>query len=989
MTKKKNKTIAFLTGLCLIAVTLFFGGALINVHTFADETSISLSDVVFENSYDINTELSIPKVTETFNGESVEAKVIVRYPDGNAYETKNPTLSQAGKYTVDFLFSKDGELLKSERKDFVVYNDVFSFENSRSSATYDETLNVPGLKVSLASGDTMTFNRVIDLTGLTAEDYLISAYVLPSVEGTLEFSEFSITLTDIVDESKSIKILAEDCGWDEYRGWARAGFNGRYVGHELTSWNDIIHSEEYGAPFSFSFRGLSKRSSLLTFSLNMATYEVYARQTKVVDLNSSTYFPNGLWEGFTNNQVKMSVSVSGNLSAMASFVLTDVIQTDLTADYIDQELYSEIKIDSPETMLQGLVGESYAIPSATAYLNGTKSRVYTSVFYNYYDLENRVNVDCSNGRFKTPKEGLYTIEYKVYNEFGNYTTELVDVYVGESLPSAILMVDNELATKFGYSGSLIKIADYATSGDGLELNTVITVERDGVQKNVFNKGFIADSQGEYVVKYTTTDHVGRIVEESYTVTVTDGEYPVFVEEPALPDFYLGGYDYVFPTLNAVYYGTGEKVVANVRYKVDDGEYTEALSGEKTTINCEGTTGILYVQYYVKLGNEIVSELTMEREIRKVYDGNVMDMSVFFEKSEGIEVEKNENGYSFTAQKDGTIRFIKEQIAQNFSFQLKFDKNNNAWENVTIYLTDSENLDERIAIRFKNNSEKLVMSFGETGEYVEDYGSMSFSYAESSKAVIYNNINCYARRTVNGQTFNGFSSGLIYFEMEIEGVTNASVIDFSRFNGQMLNSVITFDTTRPKIVVSGSFGGKYTLGETVTIARAIACDIFDPNIDSYVTVFSASGQVVTSVDGIKLDKVDFTRDYEILIEEIGEYIVEYAAKGKYDSKMQTIRAKITAIKQNEIPVVTLYGEIVSQAFVGDTISIPEAISYDVDGGELEVIRVVITPALDRLVITDDYDSFVVHQAGTYTILYHTVNSDGEPAYVRFVLDVDKR
>ena len=201
MTKKTNKTIAFLAGLCLMGATLFVGIPLINAHIFADETSILLSDVAFENSYDINTELSIPKVVETFNGESVEAKVIVRYPDGSAYETKNPTLSQAGKYTVDFLFSQNGELLKSERKDFVVYNDVFSFGDSRSSATYDETLSVPGLKVSLASGDTMTFNRVIDLTGLTAEDYLISAYVLPSVEGTLEFSEFSITLTDVVDES--------------------------------------------------------------------------------------------------------------------------------------------------------------------------------------------------------------------------------------------------------------------------------------------------------------------------------------------------------------------------------------------------------------------------------------------------------------------------------------------------------------------------------------------------------------------------------------------------------------------------------------------------------------------------------------------------------------------------------------------------------------------------------------------------------------------
>ncbi len=988
MTKKKIKPIILLFGFCLCVALCWIGLSLTKKNASSEKQTQNLADVTFEAQYDIDTELSIASVVENFEGEDVEAEIVVRFPDGNAYKTQNPVLSQSGTYTVEFMFLKDGELLKSDSRSFTVYENAFSFENEESSAVYDSTLKNPGMKVSLMSGDTITFNHVIDLNGLTKEDSLITAYTLPDTEGSLEFTEFYVTLTDVSDESKSITMMVWYTEWYKMFGYARAGFNNRYVGLEMNAQQgEIIHSGSWGAPFSFSFHGLSQSSGMINFSLDADTCEVYAGSTFVCDLNAPKFFKSGLWEGFTDNKVKLSVTTKGCLGSKSNFVLTNVLGADFNAKYVKEAQLPTIKIVDDKAPLNGVVGGTYDIPEAIAYLGQQEKDVYTSVYYNYYDQENRVNVNYADGKFKTEKVGVYTIEYKAYNQFGEYATKLVHVGVKNELPLPTLTVFENTAQKTGYRGGLIFTADYAVeSSDKLAVRSDVTVQKDGQNVAFENGMFLAESVGTYTVTYTVTDHTGRTVKQSYDVSVSESTNPVFNVYPELPAYYLGGYDYSFPALKAFNYATNETVDTKIRYRIDDGEPQNVDAGKPVVINCTGENGVLKLEYYVTSGETVVSTMTIVKPIVRIYDGYVMDMSKFFECQNGTSVEKNAENYNLNFTTDGSVKFIKEQVAENFILQMCFDDTENQWANAAVYFTDSKNPQERVAIRFQNQGNKFLMSVGEAGKYDYSYQTISFSYSEEKKAIILDDTYYYFRKTVDGEPFNGFSSGLIYVEFEMADVSGESKIELYRFNSQFLNDSITFDTIQPRIIILGDVGGKATVGSEVSISRAMACDIFDPDLNFFVSVYDPSGDPITSKDGVLLLKADPTRDYVITLTELGEYSVEYSAQGTWDNKPQTIRVRLFAIKETEEATITVYGDIVQEAKLGDVVILPTAKAKDVDGKDLKVLKMVLTPSQNRIELDEDYKSFVANQVGVYTVMYYAVNSDGESLCVRFTVEV---
>ena len=973
MSKKK----VWVSLLAFLGLACISSGVIYASYASADQDgSVSFSEVVFQDNYEFGSELVIPKVAETIGGQKIDAEVRVKYPDGSTYGYKDKfALTQAGLYTVDYLFLSEGEFIKKETKNFVVYENLYSFGTSLSSAEYDSTLAQPGLSVKLAAGDTMTFNTIVDLTGYTSWDDLINFRVYPTTKGQMDFLDFYLTLTDIYDETNVVTILANGVSGGDW-----------LYGKAASAGNKEKGSGYYGTGYFGSFIG-TEQYSTMRFSLDMSTKEVYINDTMIIDLDSAIDFEKP-WVGFTDGKVKMALTISGNKTSYASFAIRSLAGSDVTKSYITETLQPTIAVDSEDMPEKGCIGGKCKIPSATAYIGSQSYEVSSSVFYNYYDEEKRSNINCSNGYFNFTKEGIYTIEYKSYDKFGNCSVEVLDVYAADDIPQVTLTVNENDAVKEGYRGALISVADYSMEiPDEITAACTVSVEKNGVLSAVTDGKFLAEENGEYTVVYTLTDNVGREQKASYKVNITTSQHAVIGEIPALPEYFLGGYDYAFPAIKAYNYTTNQESVASVRYKIDNGDYKEISVEQATEINCEGATGTLYLEYYVKEGGNVVSSVVFQRPIIKVYSDGKIDMAAYFMTTEGISVSKQEDHYALEASKDGTVRFLKNQAAQDFNFTLALDSKKASYSEITVYLTDSVNKNERVAVRFKNNDNSFFVTIGETGSYLNTYNTnLSFMYS-SEKHSFSMNANFYeANKTVYGASFTGFSSGLIDFEIEFAGVETSAVVKLAVFNGQNLNAYIEGDYIAPKIVIPSEIGVRCFVGEQVKISEAFVSDIFDPTVKLLATLTDPNGNVIVSVDGVRLENVDPMNEYYFVASELGVYNVKYSAKGKYDFKARELNIKITAMKATVKPTMTIYGDIVTEAKLGDTIYIPEAKSYDVDGSALTVIRMVITPTLDRIYLSSEYDSFVANRTGTYSVVYYALNSDGEPVSKRFIVEV---
>ena len=86
-----------------------------------------------------------------------------------------------------------------------------------------------------------------------------------------------------------------------------------------------------------------------------------------------------------------------------------------------------------------------------------------------------------------------------------------------------------------------------------------------------------------------------------------------------------------------------------------------------------------------------------------------------------------------------------------------------------------------------------------------------------------------------------------------------------------------DFVKPSVTLNGNYQSTYSHNQVATIFSAKAFDVLDPEVIGFVTVKDQVGNIITSVDQIKLDKVPYDRSYEIKLAKYGTYLVTYTAR----------------------------------------------------------------------------------------------------------------
>ena len=146
----------------------------------------------------------------------------------------------------------------------------------------------------------------------------------------------------------------------------------------------------------------------------------------------------------------------------------------------------------------------------------------------------------------------------------------------------------------------------------------------------------------------------------------------------------------------------------------------------------------------------------------------------------------------------------------------------------------------------------------------------------------------------------------------------------------------------------------------------------------LTVTDSNGKAVVDVNGLVLENVDPTKDYEIELNTIGQYLVSYTAtedkeflkKGNSSALVYTLN-----VSDEEKPVITWDGSFVTEAKVGDMIIVPNyTVSDNYTAAEDIIVRVFVeTPTSQLLMLPGN--AIVVHHVGTYEIRVMVVDTAG--------------
>ena len=127
---------------------------------------------------------------------------------------------------------------------------------------------------------------------------------------------------------------------------------------------------------------------------------------------------------------------------------------------------------------------------------------------------NGEGVEVKNGKFKPKDTGVYKVRYSV--SLSGYTEVCDYEYTIADNESPVIVFGN--VTKKSPVGKFVKLEGYSVSDNsGRSLEVKVGVTFDGEPVAVYNGGFDAEKEGEYIVRITATDIFGNSTVKEYKV----------------------------------------------------------------------------------------------------------------------------------------------------------------------------------------------------------------------------------------------------------------------------------------------------------------------------------------------------------------------------------------------------------------------------------------------------------------------------------------
>lgn len=948
------------------------------------------------SSYEFGSTFTVPDAVLSVGGKETEASFSVTLPNGSATTERKIKLDCAGKYSVKYTAVQESRVY-SETCTFNVDYSAYYISGSTGTATYGKYdklgANSQGLIVRLAKGETLNFTQLLSLSDLKDENNLIEGFITPDERGTADFDKLTLTITDARDSSVYVKIdinrwTSNNNG--KQLSWVSAGGNGQdMVGVESASKIHINDNVGVGIDLSFVAQQTVNDSGHQTwegktadyapdaklFSLSFDNESKIARaQGKLICKLTDTSYFSDVWSGFKSDKVRLSLSASGYQGQTANFCLTEVFGVDLVGNEFNDEDAPELEIDyDGDFFPEAALNNPYRIPSAHAYDDyAGEVKVKVSVFYNYAS-KTPVTMGVSEGEFIPDRAGTYTVVYECEDYAGNSVRVLKTVHAGGKIEK----LEAELPEKRvenAVLGEFVAVEAPIISGGSGNKTVMITVKSGDTVQEV-ESGFTPEETGEWLVTYTVKDYLGTEVSVSYTVTVKENEQPVLYGEPAFAPVYVAGGSYVLPEFYGYVAESGRLTKKLCSVKTEDADGVKTYSAGSSFVPSVSKSGDdVQISYFC--GDYMVFSAKVPVIIAKE-DYRIYQDRFFFGENFTISNRTNEGAVldsglmiNFTNPSENSgWTFANAQLAEGFAFVFETYSNRSKFGGLELVCTDAENPSVSVSLKIDTYSTRTVLSCGDNVTEISDSlkSGKEVTISYKNGRFTFNNTNIVISETINGEKFTGFESGKFYFSFYAKDVKIGAGYRVQSVSGSIITSDEA-DYGSPIIVPRGDYGGYRTINSLYTVSGADCGDVFAPNVSVTVSVYDAAGNVISDVNGLKLENVSADRDYTVKLTEYGVYNVRYVAQEENwaDNKKNFI-AYIT-VADEIAPVIEITSGYTKEINVGETIILPDiTVNDNLSAAEnIKITKYVINSDGRFILLKGDSNSLTADKSGVYTI-----------------------
>lgn len=1012
-TRKADITARFLTVSVMFALLL--GCAVGVLHVGAAEQLPS--EPTLAATYDVGETITPGNIGIQEGGQTYAVSPVVYLPDGTADARKDVTLTYPGTYTVSYrktvgntLLAKDftfeaqlptysaahgsqvsfGMREKTYKSRYILDGDWGAFGDESNTDTY--TASVEGLHMQLTAGDTFTYNKVIDLNDLHRTGTPVLTFGILPDDGARDAQYIYFHLTDAHDPNNVMNIqcstqyndvsIQKNVDWWMYYTYIEARTNSQvFTGIE----NGVKHTmpNPYGSQAKMGlFGNRSGRyvdKEYISFYYDPDEKALYQQSLYgmhiVCDFDNPEHFST-FFDGFTTDEVILSVSASGYYTPALNLYLTSVGhdgKEQFSEKYLNEFPAPMLTVDSANAPDNALVGYPYTLPTASARQAYSGAITPQANVYFAYGSSTQTDVSVTDGTFTPTREGKYTVVYSASSVTGETATETFEVWAKAADYAAITLTDLPALT--AVVGQKVTIPSPTVTGGVGTVAIDVTLQCGNRYYTPQNGVFVPTHSGDYEIMYTATDVFGRTCTARGALTVAYGDAPVIDEDAiVLPHYFIKGQTYTLPTVYAYRYAGDGGVTRSIA-----GVYATlgTLQGNRYTPETAGEAQVAYTAAYN--GSSSVQTRTVPvLDVSGTQEGT-LDISKYFVRT-GISAESFDEYIAFTGQQvDNGMTFANLFIADEFNMRLSVPSSVAVDAVTEITLGDGYG-NGAITLTLAKTSEGIALSYGGKVRHVYAAGeTFDIMYRKRNGGVYVT-----ASKFFIPEDFDGFASGLLSFGVSFLG-NGSGALRVHMLNGQPINNA-TADAVRPNVTSTQFYDFSRNFGDVIAVYPALTEDALSAVTSATVTVRKpGSRDFATASDGTVLDNAPADKTYYVSADSYGYLSIRYdvSAGGRQNNVSYSVE-----IADTERPTLTVNGSLPSSVKIGESVSLP---TYTVSDNYSESNEIAVRCFVRNL---DNYryeqvtagETYTFRQAGKYAVRYTAVDGAGNVTNVEFTVTV---
>jgi hypothetical protein len=342
---------------------------------------------------------------------------------------------------------------------------------------------------------------------------------------------------------------------------------------------------------------------------------------------------------------------------------------------------------------------------------------------------------------------------------------------------------------------------------------------------------------------------------------------------------------------------------------------------------------------------------------------------------GLKATSNQTGSTLS------MRFLNPQMANSFSLDMMTVPGESGFSSLNVILTDSENPQISIKATFTKDDGQTVMTVGDTSLIMlldfESSSPSAFSVGFTNGKLSLNSTTLVdVKKMQNGEPFNGFPSGKIYFDVELCDVEEGASIFIDKICS--ISASNDEDNVGPFISTENAIEINAFKDSVYTMQKILVCDVLSPNSGAYITVTKPDGSVISDENGLPLENVDATKEYKIKLSEYGEYFVSVVAREEnWRKSNENYFDYVISVTDGEKPTITFDGEFDDKVKVGGTIVIPK---FEVKDNystpeDIVVLIIVTNPKGMPVYLYGEENAIRCEYAGVYKINFFVYDQMG--------------